>query len=67
MKNTSLRPPTDAGKALIAPPAGKETLSAVPFGGTIKAIFDDRSVPPYGHHLDMPSPLLIHKNVLELE
>jgi hypothetical protein len=67
IKNKSLRPLAEAGKALIAPPAGTETLPSVPFGGAIKSIFCGRAVPPNGHHLDMPSPLLIHKNELELK
>ena len=44
LKNASLRPP-----------AGTERLLTVPPAVTIKAALEVRSVPPAGHHLDMPS------------
>ncbi len=53
--NTSLRPPAGAVKKLIAPPAGTEAMPNVPLDGTIKPISGGLSVPPVGHHLDIPS------------
>lgn len=55
LKNASLRPPAGTGRALIVPPAGTETLPTVPPAGTIKAVLHPLSVPPAGHHLEMPS------------
>lgn len=55
IKITGLRPPAGTGKTLIAPPAGTEAWPTVPPAGTIKVILGGLSVPPAGHHLDMPS------------
>lgn len=52
---TSLIPPAGIRRAVIVPPAGTETLPTVPPAGTIKAVLGALSVPPAGHHLDMPS------------
>lgn len=48
-------PPHGTGKALIVPPHGTETPPAVPPHGAMEATFRDLSVPPHGHHLEMPS------------
>jgi hypothetical protein len=55
IKNASLSPPAGTGRVLIVPPAGTETSSTVPPAGTITAVLRRHSVPPAGHHLDMPS------------
>ena len=55
IKNASLSPPAGTGRGLIVPPAGIETSSTVPPAGTIKAVLSPLSVPPAGHHLEMPS------------
>jgi hypothetical protein len=55
IKNASLSPPAGTGRAVIVPPAGTETLPTVPPAGTMKAVLRRQSVPPAGHHLDMPS------------
>lgn len=55
LKNANLRPPAGTKRAPIAPPAGTETQPTVPPAGTIKAVLSRPSVPPAGHHLDMPS------------
>lgn len=55
LKNASLRPPHGTGAPSIAPPHGTGRPSPVPPHGPIKAIFDPLSVPPHGHHLEMPS------------
>ena len=54
-KNVSLRPPAGTGRAVIVPPAGTETLPTVPPAGTIGGVLRLLSVPPAGHHLEMPS------------
>jgi len=51
----SLRPPHGTGKALIVPPHGTGTAPTVPPHGPIRAVLGGLSVPPHGHHLDMPS------------
>ena len=55
LKNAGLRPPHGTESASIAPPHGTETLPTVPPHGAIKAVLGVRSVPPHGHHLEMPS------------
>ncbi len=55
IKNASLSPPAGTGRALIVPPAGTGKPPTVPPAGTIKANFGGLSVPPAGHHLEMPS------------
>lgn len=55
LKNASLVPPAGTEKALTVPPAGTDTLPTVPPAGTIEAVLCPLSVPPAGHHLDMPS------------
>ena len=52
---TSLNPPHGTNRAVIAPPHGTATLPSVPPHGTIKPVLRVRSVPPHGHHLEMPS------------
>lgn len=55
IKNASLSPPAGTGRALIVPPAGTGNPPTVPPAGTIRAVFGSLSVPPAGHHLEMPS------------
>ena len=56
LKNASLRPPHGTEKAVIVPPHGTEQLPTVPPHGAIRAVLGVHSVPPHGHHLEMPSP-----------
>ncbi len=56
IKNAPLIPPHGTERASIAPPHGTEAMPTVPPNGTIKAVLAPLSVPPDGHHLDMPSP-----------
>lgn len=58
-KNASLRPPHGTEATEIGPPHGTEQAPAVPPHGPIKAVLTASSVPPHGHHLDMPSPGLV--------
>lgn len=55
LKNASLRPSHGTGAPSIAPPHGTGRLRSVPPHGPIRADFTPLSVPPHGHHLDMPS------------
>ena len=55
VNGASLKPPHGTEKAVIVPPHGTKTLPTVPPHGAIKAFVGSRSVPPHGHHLDMPS------------
>ena len=55
LKNASLTPPHGTGKPAIAPPHGTERKPTVPPHGAIEAHFGVLSVPPHGHHLEMPS------------
>jgi hypothetical protein len=55
LKSASLRPPAGTGRGRIVPPAGTESLPTVPPAGAIKSDLGVLSVPPAGHHLDMPS------------
>ncbi len=56
IKNASLIPSHGTGKPLIAPSHGTERTPPVPAHGTIRPVLPLRSVPPHGHHLEMPSP-----------
>ena len=67
LKNTSLRPSAGADKSPITPPNGTSSVTTVPSGGAIKISNGDRSVPPYGHHLEMPSSRSNHKSRLEFK
>ena len=51
----SLNPPHGTSRAVIAPPHGTATLPSVPPCGAIKPVMRVLSVPPHGHHLEMPS------------
>lgn len=51
----SLRPPAGTERARIVPPAGTGVLLTGPPAGTMRGCLRVRSVPPAGHHLDMPS------------
>ena len=55
VNGASLRPPHGTEKAVIVPPHGTETLPTVPPHGAIRHVLPLRSVPPHGHHLEMPS------------
>jgi hypothetical protein len=55
LKNASLSPPAGTMAALIVPPAGTQASLTVPPAGTMKVAFNPLTVPPAGHHLDMPS------------
>jgi hypothetical protein len=55
LKNAWLTPLGGTGRPAIAPQGGTDTLPTVPPGGPIKDVFRSRSVPPAGHHLEMPS------------
>lgn len=55
LKNVVLNPPHGTGGPSIAPPHGTENPATVPPHGAMKASFSPLSVPPHGHHLDMPS------------
>ena len=55
MKNASLSPPHGIGRPLIAPPHGIGKPPPVPPHGAIRPVLPLRSVPPHGHHLEMPS------------
>ena len=55
VSGASLRPPHGTEKAVIVPPHGTETLPTVPPHGAIRAFLGTLSVPPHGHHLEMPS------------
>ena len=52
---TRLNPSHGTSRGVIAPPHGTATLPPVPPHGTIKPVFRGCSVPPHGHHLEMPS------------
>ena len=55
LKNASLKPPHGTESAVIVPPHGTETTPTVPPHGPIRAVLGGLSVPPHGHHLEMPS------------
>ena len=50
-----LIPPGGTEGPLIVPPHGTGTALPVPPHGAIRPVLPLRSVPPHGHHLDMPS------------
>ena len=64
LKNAGLVPPAGPERALIVPPAGTRKQPSIPPAGTIKADLPRFSVPPAGHHLDMPSPAVCLPDVL---
>lgn len=51
----SLRPPHGTARPAIAPPHGTETRPTAPPHGAIRPVSRGLSVPPHGHHLEMPS------------
>ncbi len=55
IKNAPLRPSHGTGAASIGPPNGTGHVASVPSHGAIKPKLTCRSVPPHGHHLEMPS------------
>ena len=50
-----LIPPGGTEGPLIVPPHGTGTAPPVPPHGAIRPVLPLRSVPPHGHHLEMPS------------
>jgi hypothetical protein len=54
-KGKKLKPPHGTDTAHIAPPHGTATPPPVPPHGAISPCFEAHPVPPYGHHLEMPS------------
>lgn len=54
-KNAGLCPPHGTESTPIAPPHGTGSPLAVPPHGPMRARRGLRSVPPHGHHLEMPS------------
>ena len=55
LKNASLVPPHGTERPVIGPHHGTEKPRTVPPHGPIGPTFDTLSVPPHGHHLEMPS------------
>lgn len=55
LKNEPLSPPHGTEASAIGPPHGTEGALPVPPHGPIRGVFAPLSVPPHGHHLDMPS------------
>jgi len=55
IKNASSIPSRGIEKPLIVPSHGIEKPSPVPPHGAIRPVLPLRSVPPHGHHLEMPS------------
>ena len=53
-----LIPPGGTEGPLIVPPHGTGTAPPVPPHGAIRPVLPLRSVPPHGHHLEMPSTAL---------
>ena len=64
LKNTPLIPPHGTESAAIGPPHGTEQSPPVPPHGPMRAVFGGLSVPPHGHHLDMPSPARLQRSLL---
>jgi hypothetical protein len=60
----SLRPPHGTEKPAIAPPHGTETRPTVPPHGAIRPVLRGLSVPPHGHHLEMPSIAVVKPALL---
>ena len=55
VNGANLRPPHGTGRGSIALPHGTESKPAVPPHGAIRPVLGLRSVPPHGHHLELPS------------
>ena len=55
VQNAPLRPPHGTERPAIVPPHGTGRTPSVPPHGAIRGVFGGSSVPPHGHHLDMPS------------
>ncbi|WP_304913221.1 hypothetical protein [Hydrogenophaga sp.] len=55
LKNASLSPPRGTEGLPIGPPHGTGSAPPVPSHGPIRALSEPLSVPPHGHHLEMPS------------
>lgn len=59
VKNTPLIPSHGTERAAIAPPHGTEAPPPVPPHGAMEGVFQVSSVPPHGHHLEMPSVAVV--------
>lgn len=55
LQNASLRPSRGTATVPIAPPHGTGATPVVPPHGAVRPVFNPCSVPPHGHHLEMPS------------
>ena len=55
LKNAGLRPPRGTEASAITPPHGTEQVPSVPPHGPVETVLPVLSVPPHGHHLEMPS------------
>lgn len=58
LKNARLSPPPGTEGTPIGPPHGTRPALSVPPHGPIRALSPVRPVPPHGHHLEMPSPVV---------
>ena len=59
----SLRPPHGTERASTVPPHGTETTSIAPPDGAVGGTFCTFSVPPHGHPLEIPSPVVLTGDV----
>ena len=63
---TFLRPPHGTGRAATVPPHGTKSVPTVPPHGAVKVIFGPSPVPPHGHPLEIPSPVVFTGDVLDV-
>lgn len=59
VKNAPLIPSHGTERAAIAPPHGTEPPLPAPPHGAMEGVFQVSSVPPHGHHLEMPSVAVV--------
>lgn len=59
VKNAPLIPSHGTERAAIAPPHGTGAPPPVPPHGAMEGVFQVSSVPPHGHHLEMPSVAVV--------
>lgn len=62
----SLTPSRGVERASIAPPHGVESAATTPSHGAIRGLFTPLSTPSHGDHLDIPSPVVLTGDVLEV-
>ncbi len=55
IKNVPVRPLHGTVSVSIGPPNGTGSVASIPSHGAIKPVIATTSVPPHGHHLEMPS------------